>query len=51
MDVDSLSLVEIAVMVSEKYGFTIQDWEIAEAGNFPALATLIGDRRAFETTR
>lgn len=50
MEVDSLSLVEIAVMISEKYGFTVHDWEIAQAGSFPELASLVNGRRILEET-
>lgn len=50
MEVDSLSLVEIAVMISQKYGFTLHDWEIAEAGSFSALSDIVSPRRAPEDT-
>jgi acyl carrier protein len=48
MEVDSLSLVEIAVMISEKYRLVIHDWEIAEAGSFPVLAGIVSRRRVLE---
>lgn len=48
MEVDSLSLVEIAVMISEKYGFVIHDWEIGEAGSFAELAHHVNGRRVLE---
>lgn len=48
MEVDSLSLVEIAVMISERYGFVVHDWEIAQAGSFAELADLVNGRRVLE---
>ncbi len=50
MEVDSLSLVEIAVMISQKYGCTLHDWEIAEAGSFAALSDIVSARRSLEGT-
>lgn len=50
MEVDSLSLVEIAVMISQKYGFTLHDWEIAEAGSFATLSDIVSARRSLEGT-
>lgn len=51
MEVDSLSLVEIAVMISQKYGFTLHDWEIAEAGSFAALSEIVSARQVPEEAR
>ncbi|WP_426979974.1 phosphopantetheine-binding protein (plasmid) [Pseudarthrobacter sp. O4] len=48
MEVDSLSLVEIAVMISEKYGLVVHDWEIAQAGSFAELAQHVNGRRVLE---
>jgi len=41
LDVDSLSLVELAVVVSECYGVHILDYEVAEAADIPGLSALI----------
>ncbi|UTT40445.1 phosphopantetheine-binding protein [Glutamicibacter mishrai] len=43
MEVDSLSLVEFAVVLSEKYGIFLQDWQLAEAGNFTGTADIVNN--------
>ena len=48
LEVDSLTLVEIAVLTSQKYGPVVHDWEIAEAGSFAGLAQLVNERRVLE---
>ncbi|MFJ4170507.1 acyl carrier protein [Paenarthrobacter sp. NPDC089714] len=48
LDVDSLTLVEIAVLTSQNYGPLVHDWEIAEAGTFADLADLVNQRRVLE---
>lgn len=44
LDVDSLSLVEIAVVVSESYGVHVLDYEVAVAADIPGLSALIRER-------
>lgn len=43
MEVDSLSLVEFAVVLSEKYGVFLQDWQLAEAGSFAGTADIVNN--------
>lgn len=49
MEFDSLSMVEIAVIITESYGCRIEDWEVARAGSFPELANLVNARLAIQS--
>lgn len=44
LDVDSLSFVEIAVVVSEFYGVQVQDNEVADAIGVAGLSALVRER-------
>lgn len=44
LEVDSLSFVEIAVVVSESYGVDVLDFEVAEAADIHGLSVLIRER-------
>lgn len=46
LDIDSLSLVEAAVVLSNKFGTRIDEFELAEAGNARTAAGLVTDKLA-----
>jgi acyl carrier protein len=46
LDIDSLSLVEAAVILSKKFGVRVDEFELAEAGNARAAATMLTERLA-----
>lgn len=44
MEVDSLSMAEIATILSQKYGVPLDETEVVEAGDFVALSSLLQAR-------
>lgn len=48
MEFDSLSIAEIAVIVSDKYGIAVHEREVVHAGSFPELANILNDRRRLQ---
>lgn len=44
MKLDSLDLVELAVILSDQYGVTLEDEEIVEAGNIENTVALLRDK-------
>lgn len=48
LDIDSLVLVELAVLLNERLGFVIAEFEIKEANNVRRLAELQAERKDLE---
>lgn len=46
LEVDSLMCIEITVFLSQRYNVRLEEDEVAEAGNFAALAEIISRRSA-----
>lgn len=46
LEVDSLICVEIAVLLGQRYNVRLEEYEVADAGNFTALAEIITRRNA-----
>lgn len=44
LELDSLSMVEIAVIVGQTFGISIQEEEVANSGDFERLAQLVRQR-------
>ncbi|KUM69466.1 acyl carrier protein [Streptomyces sp. ISL-22] len=44
MKLDSLDLVELAVILSDQYGVALEDEEIVEAGNIENTVALLRDK-------
>ncbi|ALV47805.1 hypothetical protein MB46_19975 (plasmid) [Arthrobacter alpinus] len=49
LDIDSLSLVEAGVILSNKFGVHVDEFELADAGNAVAAATIIQEKLAIQT--
>lgn len=45
LDIDSLSLVEAAVILSNKFAVHVDEFELAEAGTAAAAATMLNRKR------
>lgn len=45
LDLDSLVLVELAVVLSKKYGTLISEADMVDARDFRTLATVVNERR------
>lgn len=48
LDIDSLSLVEAGVILSNKFGVRVDEFELADAGNAVAAATIIKKKLAIQ---
>lgn len=48
LDIDSLSLVEAAVILSKKFGVRMDEFELADAGNAHAAATMLTEKLALQ---
>ncbi|UVJ39026.1 acyl carrier protein [Arthrobacter sp. CJ23] len=48
LDIDSLSLVEAAVILSNKFGVHVDEFELADAGNARAAAVLVAEKLALQ---
>lgn len=48
MEFDSLSIAEIAVIVSDKFGIAVPEREVVHAGSFLELANILNDRRRLQ---
>lgn len=48
LDIDSLSLVEAAVILSNKFGVRVDEFELAEAGTARAAANMLTDKLALQ---
>ncbi|MEV7606798.1 acyl carrier protein [Paenarthrobacter sp. NPDC089322] len=48
LDIDSLSLVEAAVILSNKFGVRVDEFELAEAGTASAAATVVTRKLALQ---
>jgi acyl carrier protein len=46
LEVDSLICVEIAVFLGQRYNVRLEEYEVAEAGTFEALSSVIARRQA-----
>ncbi|GAA4142621.1 acyl carrier protein [Leifsonia shinshuensis] len=46
LDIDSLTLVEAAVILSNKFGVRVDEFELADAGNAHAAAAMLTNRLA-----
>lgn len=46
LDIDSLSLVEAAAILSNKFGMRVDEFELSEAGNARNAATMLAERLA-----
>ncbi|MEV8249755.1 acyl carrier protein [Microbacterium sp. NPDC076768] len=50
LDIDSLSLVEAAVVLSTRFGVRIDEFELSDAGNARAVASKLTEKLALSTT-
>lgn len=48
VDIDSLALVEAAVILSTRFGARVDEFELADAGSARAVAALLTERLAFQ---
>ena len=48
LDIDSLSLVEAAVILSNKFGVRVDEFELTEAGSARAAATMVTEKLALQ---
>ncbi|BCW37690.1 hypothetical protein StoSoilA2_37460 [Arthrobacter sp. StoSoilA2] len=48
LDIDSLSLVEAAVILSNKFGVRVDEFELAEAGSARAAASMVTEKLALQ---
>ena len=48
LDIDSLSLVEAAVILSNKFGARVDEFELADAGNARTAAGLVTEKLALQ---
>lgn len=48
LDIDSLSLVEAAVILSNKFGVRVDEFELADAGNAHTAATMLEEKLALQ---
>ena len=48
LDIDSLSLVEAAVILSNKFGVRVDEFELTEAGSARAAAVMVTEKLALE---
>lgn len=48
LDIDSLSLVEAAVILSNKFGVRVDEFELTEAGSARAAASMVTKKLALQ---
>ncbi|MHC6222316.1 acyl carrier protein [Arthrobacter sp. MMS24-S77] len=48
LDIDSLSLVEAAVILSNKFGVRVDEFELAEAGTARAVSRVVTEKLALQ---
>ena len=48
LDIDSLSLVEAAVILSNKFGVRVDEFELTEAGSARAAASMVTEKLALQ---
>lgn len=48
LDIDSLSLVEAAVILSNRFGVRVDEFELADAGTARIAATILTDKLALQ---
>ena len=48
LDIDSLSVVEAAVILSNKYGVRVDEFELTEAGSARAAASMLTEKLALQ---
>jgi acyl carrier protein len=48
LDIDSLSLVEAAVILSNKFGVRVDEFELTEAGSARAAASMLTEKLALQ---
>ena len=48
LDIDSLSLVEAAVILSNRFGVRVDEFELADAGNARTVASLLAEKLALD---
>lgn len=48
LDIDSLSLVEAAVILTKKFGVHVDEFELADAGSAREAARMLSDKRALQ---
>lgn len=48
LDIDSLSLVEAAVILSNRFGVRVDEFELAEAGSARAAASMVMEKLALQ---
>jgi acyl carrier protein len=48
LDIDSLSLVEAAVLLSNKFGVRVDEFELAEAGNARTATSMLTQKLALQ---
>ncbi|MBU8868399.1 acyl carrier protein [Paenarthrobacter aromaticivorans] len=48
LDIDSLSLVEAAVILSNKFGVRVDEFELIEAGSARAAASMVTEKLALQ---
>jgi acyl carrier protein len=46
MDLDSLSLVQLALLLERRYGVSVEDWELAQAQTIEKTVALLRDKGA-----
>ncbi len=46
MDLDSLSLVQLAILLEKRYGVSVEDWELAHAETIEKTVALLRDKGA-----
>ncbi len=48
LDIDSLSLVEAAVILSNRFGVRVDEFELADAGNARTAASMLTEKLALQ---